>query len=357
MTYTFTSTATINATILEKLAILCANDCIEAQGAELPNSNIIEGMYVMMLQDEAFIDEETGDSLICDDVSDVEIIINGNKVFPVQEQVYILDALRNALAKITLVKKVQDKDYVSREKLAALIEMATGKVYGLNNKKNTRKNMVAELEQLISEMEEKERRNEEVTATMEQPEPEVETETAQQTEENIDKWSVDYWWNQNTAGHILKRVIEQAAKNDFKNIISVHMVHSFIFEMMFGKQLIQWVNHKKVMNFSKENNPREWQLVSDFCDKFFSRYLHFVKDVDGNINTKVFGINSEAICWGYRRCSYVFTTHQNGREYKVFYDLDYSTKTMVRRDNGNIFDLSPATFKKLDETCNFWSRL
>lgn len=165
--------------------------------------------------------------------------------------------------------------------------------------------------------------------------------TEETTEPEIDKWSVNYWWTPGAATHVLKKCVKHAATNNKRDFISHHMVRSIVLEMMFGKQLVEYVDKKKVVNFSKEGTPREWQLAADFCNRFFKRYLHTYKG--GCV------INSEAMCWAYKKASYAITV----KGYRVIYDLDWDTKSMRRRDNGATYNLTNETFAKLDETCGF----
>lgn len=267
--------------------------------------------------------------------------------------------IRNAMVMMNRVQdctKPNTEGYVTNKELISFLAENTGAVYG---KSKTRKFLIGKLDEYmitITEAAANETVQEEQTdETSANPVPvsiaapieeaglnylerlQAETEEAQQMINEM--FTVDYWWNASNATKVLKRCINQAARNNKQDFISMHMVRSFVLEMMFGKQLTEWVNKEKIVNFSKETTPAEWKVSSDFYNKLFQRYMHEYKG--GCV------INSEEMCWFYKHVSYAITV----KGVKVIYDLDWETKTMTRRDNGQIFDLSPDTFKTLDKTC------
>lgn len=420
MTYTFTN-ATVNATInnelIEKLALVCANDCIE-DGAAI-NENKIQYAYDMMLADEGFIDEETGDSMLCENTDDVIIVLDGVQVFPIvekeEDETMTKEMVKEFFTRANSVTKVQADGYVSREELAAFMEKLTGKTYGLRNKKNTRKAMMEELAAIVDEydsvdeyaekLKEKEwerqcdemyleefmgeiarlcnvtldvarelwrvaeevnpeyalrrfcdwriaqnegnaaKEGEILESVAKQIAPAPVKEEAPAPVEEDPRWSVDYWWNAEVCSMVLNKVFVHMSRpeQNRQDVIAKDMVRSFIFEIMFGKQYKQYVNKQLVVNFSAETTPKEWKLCDDFYNKFYERYLHDCGD-------KSACVNSEIMAWKYKKVQYAIKL-QSG--HIVRYDLDYNTRTLVRRDNGNIYDLTPDAFKKLDATCSF----
>lgn len=264
--------------------------------------------------------------------------------------------IRNTMA---LINRVQDNakpntdGYVTNKELISFLAENTGVVYG---KSKTRQFLIGKLDEYmitITEAVQEEAQTEEpasnpfpVSPAM--PKNPLDDDRYDVDEEDLlkpsdqtepDVYSVDYWWNASNATKVLKRCIEQAARNNKQDFISMHMVRSFVLEMMFGKQLTEWVDKKKVINFSKETTPAEWKVSSDFCNKLFQRYMHSYKG--GCI------INSEEMCWFYRHVSYAIQV----KGVKVIYDLNWETKTLVRRDTAQSFTLDEAAFKKIDETC------
>lgn len=242
------------------------------------------------------------------------------------------------LNRIVTIHKTSQNGYVTKAALATMLKNLTGEVYSLKNKKHTRDYLTMLLNHYCTShpLDDESAMmshdvQEEAAITSVKPEP-VDTDVNE-------KWSVDYWWTPEAATHVLKRCVAQASTNNKKDFISMHMVRSIVLEMMFGKQLVEYVNKEKVVNFSKETTPREWQLASDFCNRFFNRYLHLYKGG--------FIINSEAMCWAYKHVAYGITV----KGYKVVYDLFWDTKQMVRRDTRQVFDLTDEVFKKLDTTC------
>lgn len=271
--------------------------------------------------------------------------------------------IRNAMA---MVNRVQDctkpntDGYVTNKELISFLAENTGLVYG---KSKTRAFLIGKLDEfmmsIIPQTEEQveeykqEIDAQEIPESVDAPLDDSIEAVADTTEAAVDKWSVDYWWNRNCATHILDRVLENAARkeNTRKDVIAFHMVRSFVFEMIFGKRLVEFIDNKRVENFSKEKTPREWALVRDFCNKFYDRYLHKCYTKKGVVSKDSACIGSEAMCYKYRKVRYAIDIPAETQMVRVVYELDWATKKMVCLNNGKTFDLDTAAFKKIDETC------
>lgn len=269
------------------------------------------------------------------------------------------------LSRVYSNNKPNTEGYVTKTDLIKFLADA-GCVYG---KTKTRDFLVEALDSLIgditgadyeSDAEQEiyeETCNNDIPVPVSVAEPVDEEEYVQEEEvidnQDSEKWSINYWWTLGAATHVINRVIAHAGRpqNNRKDVIAFHMVRSFIFEMIFGKQLTEWIDHTEIVNFSPDKTPREWELVDKFFIKFCDRYLHECIKVndDGtkSVSKSAACINAEEMCWFYKNVSYAIIV----RGYKFIYDLDWETRTMIRRDNGHIFDLSYESFKKLDKTC------
>lgn len=139
---------TVNEDNMRKLAMLMAN-CITFDGDSV-NDGDIEYMYAMMFYDEGLLDEETGESLVCFDTTDITIMLNGIRIYPLCDlnipDTSLIARAMAVLARINTAIKVQDEGYVTKEELADILSQLTGFVHG---KRKTRKEMVAELEGII----------------------------------------------------------------------------------------------------------------------------------------------------------------------------------------------------------------
>lgn len=91
----------------------------------------------------------------------------------------------------------------------------------------------------------------------------------------IDKFNIDYWWKPENVELILNRCIDKAAANKFKkDFIPFNMIRSFVFEMMFGHQLTEWVTPRDKVNiYSRETTPRKWNVNTQFCNRLFKKYM------------------------------------------------------------------------------------
>lgn len=312
-------------------AKLVTSECIHemmvltANGYELPAElttvQQIHKLYEAMIA-------ELGDDGVCTNLEGISV-----------EAQDTADGITNEDAQTMLkaaqeVTKTSEDGYVTKEALATMLKNLTGEVYGLKNKKHTRDFLIQRLDEYC--------KSHPIETAIVPAEPAAESETV-----NEPVTVVDDVWNKNNATTIINRVLAQSLTNKRQDVISKHMLMSFILEMLYGKRLTEYVDGKKIVNFSPVKTPVEWATADRFYCNFRDRYLHADAQSD-----KVYVVNSEIIAWKYRNARYAIdVVRPDGGKSRVFYDIDNATKTLVRLDNGHIFDLTPDALKKLDRTC------